>query len=96
MIKPKNKEQKQAIDVLDRCINLRIGEDCNNKVSGRQQRIDDLFATFGTQRSSTVEMIVPWRVDLSRLSEYGYSALEIKLFELRIYDLAAKRMKTLA
>jgi uncharacterized cupin superfamily protein len=60
LIKPKNKEQKQSSDVLDRCINLRIGEDCNNKVSGRQQRIDELVATFGAQRRSAMECAVGW------------------------------------
>jgi hypothetical protein len=40
-------------------------------------------------------MLAPWRVDLSRLSHYGYAPFEIEQFELRMYDLAAKRMKTL-
>jgi hypothetical protein len=45
--------------------------------------------------SSDQAMIAPWRVDLTRLSVYGYSTVEIQVFEKRMYDLAAKRMKTL-
>jgi hypothetical protein len=40
-------------------------------------------------------MIAPWRVDLSRLSVYEYTTADIQIFEKRMYDLAAKRMKTL-
>ena len=45
--------------------------------------------------ASEQSMIAPWRVDLSRMSMYGYSSEEIQVFEKRMYDLAAKRMKTL-
>lgn len=45
--------------------------------------------------SSEQSMIAPWSVDLSRLSMYGYSIDEIQVFEKRMYDVAAKRMKTL-
>lgn len=37
-------------------------------------------------------MIVPWRVDLTALTQYGYSQSEIVVFEQRMYKLAAKRM----
>jgi hypothetical protein len=37
-------------------------------------------------------VIVPWNVDLSRLSVYGYTREEIGVFEERMYGLAAKRM----
>jgi hypothetical protein len=37
-------------------------------------------------------MLVPWRVDLSALTRYGYSQSEIVVFEQRMYNLAAKRM----
>jgi hypothetical protein len=37
-------------------------------------------------------MVVPWRVDLSALTKYGYSQTEIVVFEQRMYKLAAKRM----
>ena len=40
-------------------------------------------------------MVVPWRVDLTRLDAYGYSPEEIRRFEKRMYDFAAKRMRTL-
>ena len=45
--------------------------------------------------ASEQSMIAPWRVDLSRLSVYEYTTDEIQVFEKRMYDLAAKRMKTL-
>ncbi len=45
--------------------------------------------------SSEQTMIAPWRVDLSRLSMYGYTTDEIQVFEKRMYDVAAKRMKML-
>jgi hypothetical protein len=38
-------------------------------------------------------MIVPWRVDLSALAEYGYMPDEIALFEDRMYRAAAQRME---
>jgi hypothetical protein len=37
-------------------------------------------------------VVVPWKVDLSALAVYGYSADEIAVFEERMYQLAAKRM----
>jgi len=37
-------------------------------------------------------MVVPWRIDLSALTRYGYSQSEIIVFEQRMYKLAAKRM----
>jgi hypothetical protein len=37
-------------------------------------------------------MIVPWKVDLSALSAYGYSSEEVVLYEQRMYQLAAKQM----
>jgi hypothetical protein len=37
-------------------------------------------------------MIVPWRVDLSALADYGYTREEIVVFEHRMYELATKRM----
>ncbi|OAI46049.1 hypothetical protein AYO44_12005 [Planctomycetaceae bacterium SCGC AG-212-F19] len=37
-------------------------------------------------------MVVPWRVDLSALTQYGYSQSEIVVFEQRMYKLAAQRM----
>jgi hypothetical protein len=40
-------------------------------------------------------MVVPWRVNLSGLSIYEYSADEIQKFEQRMYDFAAKRMQSL-
>jgi hypothetical protein len=36
--------------------------------------------------------VVPWRVDLSALSRYGYSPSEITAFEQRMYEVAAERM----
>jgi hypothetical protein len=36
--------------------------------------------------------VVPWRLDLSALSRYYYSAAEIEAFEQRMYDVAADRM----
>jgi hypothetical protein len=41
-------------------------------------------------------MVVPWRVDLSALTRYGYSQSEIVGFEQRMYTLAANRMSSLA
>lgn len=40
-------------------------------------------------------IVLPWRVDLQRLSVYGYSDDEITTFESRMYDVAAKRIQTL-
>jgi hypothetical protein len=40
-------------------------------------------------------VVVPWRVDLSHLSIYGYSVEEIQTFEQQMYDFAAKRMQSL-
>jgi hypothetical protein len=40
-------------------------------------------------------VVVPWRVDLTRLSVYGFSTQEIQKFENRMYNLAAKRMQSL-
>jgi hypothetical protein len=37
-------------------------------------------------------MVVPWRIDLTALTRYGYSQSEIVVFEQRMYKLAAKRM----
>ena len=37
-------------------------------------------------------MVVPWRIDLSGLTRYGYEQNQIVVFEKRMYDLAAKRM----
>jgi hypothetical protein len=37
-------------------------------------------------------MVVPWRIDLAGLAQYGYSASEIAEFEERMYALASKRM----
>jgi hypothetical protein len=36
--------------------------------------------------------VVPWRVDLSALSRYGYLPSEISVFEQRMYAVAAERM----
>jgi hypothetical protein len=38
-------------------------------------------------------LIVPWKVDLSRLRVYGYTPEGIAVFEERMYALAAKRMQ---
>jgi hypothetical protein len=40
-------------------------------------------------------IVLPWRVDIQRLSVYGYSDDEITTFESRMYDVAAKRIQTL-
>jgi hypothetical protein len=37
-------------------------------------------------------IIVPWRVDLSALANYGYNAQQIAAFENRMYEVATKRM----
>lgn len=37
-------------------------------------------------------MVVPWRVDLTALTRYGYTQDEIAIFEQRMFKLAAKRM----
>jgi hypothetical protein len=37
-------------------------------------------------------VVAPWKVDVSALSVYGYSAEEIAVFEQRMYQFAAKRM----
>jgi len=37
-------------------------------------------------------MVVPWRIDLSALTRYGYVQSEIVVFEQRMCELAAKRM----
>jgi hypothetical protein len=37
-------------------------------------------------------MVVPWRIDLTALTRYGYSQSEIDKFEQRMYALAARRM----
>ncbi|HVS34217.1 MAG TPA: hypothetical protein VMS17_01470 [Gemmataceae bacterium] len=39
--------------------------------------------------------VVPWRLDLSALSRYGYSPAEIEAFERRMYDVAAERMASI-
>jgi len=39
-------------------------------------------------------MIVPWRVDLTALTSYGFSPREVGVFEERMYKVAAKRMTT--
>jgi hypothetical protein len=37
-------------------------------------------------------VIAPWRVDLQALTVYGYSRKQIRVFEQRMYKLAAKRL----
>jgi hypothetical protein len=37
-------------------------------------------------------LIVPWRGDLKAMTEFGYSAEEIAVFEQRMYRLAAQRV----
>jgi hypothetical protein len=38
-------------------------------------------------------VFIPWRIDLAKLTIYGYSADEIANFEKRMSDLAVARMK---
>jgi hypothetical protein len=38
--------------------------------------------------------VAPWRVDLSALAGYGYTADEITVFEQAMYGLAAERQLT--
>jgi hypothetical protein len=37
-------------------------------------------------------LVVPWRVDLTSLAQYGYSQKQVKVFEELMYVIAAKRM----
>lgn len=55
-----NQEQVRSIDVLNRCLNLRIGDDCDDRLPGRQQRLGELIAKFVPHRSLALECVAGW------------------------------------
>jgi hypothetical protein len=55
----------------------------------------ELQALVGLIQRPAQMVVLPWSVDLTGLSIYGYKADEIRVFEDRMYAVAAKRMKSL-